>query len=292
MTVSNARSTIGLSARVTPTAPNTSGTIQIGANDATTRFADADVVYSLQAVFCDPSGGDELVIDLFENDTTGSTAFVAGAAQVETATASGTITLAGDASVVVTGAGIAGSPLTIAVPVALSDTASQWAAKVRTALAANAAVSALYTVDGTTTSIRLTRKSTATIQGHNETISCYAANDSTLNVALDNGTCTGITTASSSANTTAGVLTSGVKIYGGDQDFEGNSITPINYIKGMQFESEIGDVTYTDAASFGGRLIGACKEQKEIDLTNGELDPVTFTSAERSKLTITVIGKK
>lgn len=117
-------------------------------------------------------------------------------AQVETATAVGTITKSGDASVVVTAAGMTGSPKAIAVAVLENDTASDWAAKVREALAADAAVSAKFAVSGATDKIILTAKTPA-------------ANDTSLNIALDNGAgdtgCTGITTAASSANTTAGV---------------------------------------------------------------------------------------
>lgn len=115
-----------------------------------------------------------------------------GTAQVETATAAGTISGSGNASVTVTGAGITGSPKTISVAVVNGDTAATWAGKVRTALAADAAVTALYTVGGSSTTITLTR-------------TVAAANDATLNIALANGTCTGITTAATSANTTAGV---------------------------------------------------------------------------------------
>lgn len=115
-----------------------------------------------------------------------------GTPQVETATAAGTITGDGDAAVVVTGAGITGSPVTVNVPVLNGDTAAVWAGKVRTALAANAAITALYTVGGSTTAISLTKI-------------VAAANDATLNISLDNGTCTGITTAATSANTTPGV---------------------------------------------------------------------------------------
>lgn len=117
-----------------------------------------------------------------------------GVKQVETATAAGTITLAGDASVIITAAGMTGSPKTKAIAVALNDTASQWADKVRVALAADADVTALFDVSGTTTAIVLTSKT-------------KSANDATLNISLDNGTCTGITTAAASANTTAGVAT-------------------------------------------------------------------------------------
>jgi hypothetical protein len=116
-------------------------------------------------------------------------------AQVETATAAGTISQAGNATVIVTAAGMTGTPKTISVAVALNDTPAVWAGKVRAALALDAAVTALYEVGGATTAIKLTRK-------------VPAANDSTLNISLDNGTCTGITTAASSANTTAGAVSS------------------------------------------------------------------------------------
>lgn len=113
-------------------------------------------------------------------------------AQVETATAAGTITGSGNATVIVTADGMTGSPKTFDVAVANNDTAAQWAAKVRAVLGADADVLALFTVGGSSATIVLTRKTPA-------------ANDATLNISLDNGTCTGITTAASSANTTAGV---------------------------------------------------------------------------------------
>jgi hypothetical protein len=116
-------------------------------------------------------------------------------AQVETATAVGTITQAGDATVIVTAAGMTGSPKTISVAVLLNDTAAVWAGKVRTALAADSAVTALYEVGGAAAVIKLTRK-------------VPVANDTSLNISLDNGTCTGITTAASSADTTAGAVSS------------------------------------------------------------------------------------
>jgi len=113
-------------------------------------------------------------------------------AQVETATAVGTISTAGNAAVVVTAAGMTGSPKTISVAVALSDNASAIAGKIRTALAADVDVAALFVVSGATDKVILTAKTPA-------------ANDATLNISIDNGTCAGITTAASSADTTAGV---------------------------------------------------------------------------------------
>jgi len=123
-----------------------------------------------------------------------TTAGVAPVAQVETATAAGSISGSGNATVIVTAAGMTGSPKTISVAVTNGDSAATWAGKVRTALAADADVTALFTVGGSTTAITLTRTTPAGV-----------ANDATLNISLDNGTCTGITTAGTSANTTAGV---------------------------------------------------------------------------------------
>ncbi len=131
-------------------------------------------------------------------DLVGSGKFVnpqpVGTAQVETATAVGTIGTAGNASVTITSAGMPSSPLLVSVAVASSDAAATWAQKVRDALAAHQIVSKFFAVSGTTTAIVLTAR-------------IIAANDTTLNIALDNGTCTGITPAPTSANTTPGSFT-------------------------------------------------------------------------------------
>lgn len=112
--------------------------------------------------------------------------------QVETATVVGTVTGSGNATVIVTAAAMPNSPKTVSVAVLNADTASQVAGKIRTALAANADVKAFFDVSGSGTGIILTTK--------------YArANDSTININIDNGTCTGLTAAPTSANTTAGV---------------------------------------------------------------------------------------
>lgn len=115
-----------------------------------------------------------------------------GTKQVETATVVGTITTAGNATFTVTGSGITGSPLAVSVAVLLGDTARDVAAKAAAALNSNAAVSALYLAIAYETTVILKRK-------------IPAANDATLNVAIANGTCAGLTAAPTSANTTAGV---------------------------------------------------------------------------------------
>ncbi len=111
--------------------------------------------------------------------------------QIETATVSGTITLTGNASVIVTSAYMTGSPKTLSVAVTNGDTASIVAGLIRTALAFDVDVAAQFIVSGTSVNIILTAH-------------VARANDTTLNIAIDNGTCTGLTAAPTSANTTAG----------------------------------------------------------------------------------------
>src|SRR5262245_2739177 len=117
-----------------------------------------------------------------------------GVQQVETATAAGTITAAGNATVIVTAANMLGSPVTVSVAVANAHAAATWAQKVRDALTAHLVISRFFIVSGSTTSIVLTARATG-------------PNDPTMNISLDNGTCTGITPALTSANTTAGAVT-------------------------------------------------------------------------------------
>jgi len=115
-----------------------------------------------------------------------------GTKQVETATVIGTITSAGgNATVVVTGAYISGSPVTVSVTVILADDASAVAGKIRSALAFNVAITDQYGISGTGADVVLTDHSAR-------------ANDTTLNISIDNGTCTGLTSAPTSVDTTPG----------------------------------------------------------------------------------------
>lgn len=115
-----------------------------------------------------------------------------GVQQIETATVVGTITLAGDAKVTITSANIALSPLEVPVAVALNDDAATIASKIRAALALVASITDVFTVGGADATVSLT--SIAKL-----------ANDATLNIAVENDSCTGITDNTSSADTQAGV---------------------------------------------------------------------------------------
>lgn len=222
MNLSTARATIGLQAKATPTSTAVGGSVPIGANPTVVSFPDADVIYAVRAFFA--AGSPELDLALTTGSTTGSTAWVAGAAQIETATAAGTATSSGNITITVTSAGMTGSPLAIPVAIVNGDTAATWAGKVRTALAANATIAARFAVSGTTTAIILTRLPGTVLTADNETVNLYLAEDATLNIAIGAGT-TGITAAATSTGTLAGTVTSGVLIRDGDaKDFEGVTI--------------------------------------------------------------------
>ncbi len=120
--------------------------------------------------------------------------------QVETATVLGLITVAGNGSLVVTAAGMAGSPITVPFAVLVGDDQYVIAQKARKALIANAVINAFMNIqNGMAGGIGLSNLIQATLN-------TIAANDATLNIAIADGTSTGITTAATSANTTVGRL--------------------------------------------------------------------------------------
>jgi len=96
----------------------------------------------------------------------------------------------------------------VAVPVKLNDDANAIALAIRTALAANDTIAAHFDVSGADAAVILTAK-------------LAAANDNTLNIAIDNGTgdgaSAGVTPAATSANTTAGVPYDQISVGWGDK---------------------------------------------------------------------------
>ena len=111
--------------------------------------------------------------------------------QTAIATVVGRITAAGNARVAVTAAGMNNSPKIFNVPVANGNGTNVVAGNIRNALAMDADVTALYDVGGEFERIILTRKTAA-------------AHDATLNIAINDGTCAGLTAAPNSVNTQAG----------------------------------------------------------------------------------------
>jgi hypothetical protein len=288
LTISSARATLGLSCTATPIASGVSGSLQIGSGNQNIRMDNTLSAYSLFAVFAGAS--DVLELNFGNGSTSGSTTWANGSPQVETATAAGTITTAGNATCIVTSAGMAGSPLTVTFAVALSDTAAQWAEKCRVALAANATIAARFTVSGSSTSVILTRLPTHTFTVPGGTLPIYAATDSTLNIALADATSAGITEAASSANTTAGTASDGLKIYGGDLDVEGATIN-LSYVAGLHFISHGSNSVTVEGDSFDRMVIGAMESVVRAAVNEIGCDGAyTFTASGTSALAITVLG--
>jgi len=129
--------------------------------------------------------------DKFTFETLGSVPCVQ---QVETATviAPGGITGSGNATVIVTAAGMTNSPKTVNVAVLNADSASAVATKIKNALNADVDVSDFFTASSNNADVILTAK-------------VAAANDATMNAGIANGSCSGLTAAPTSTNTTAGV---------------------------------------------------------------------------------------
>ena len=240
MTLSGTEVRFGLLATADPTAVNISGSQSIGTSARALVYTDVpDVAYSLGMLI---QAGDTLSLDLADGAVTGT---VAGTNQVETATivAASGATTAGNLNVTVTSALVTGSPLLVPVALLLTDdTAAKVATKVRAALTATAAITAHYTVGGTSADYSLTAIE-------------KAANDSTLNLAHANGTCVGITTATTSTNTTAGVGTSRAFKFTGvtwdATDYEGRALPTMTKLHSMLIRSEStsGSVSYDDGTT-------------------------------------------
>lgn len=130
------------------------------------------------------------VLELTAAPSNGTT----GRKQITTQTVIGTVATGGSMTLTVTAAGLTGSPLAISFNVDSGDIPSAVAAKAAAALSGNAAVAALFDVDNIGADFALTRK-------------VEAANDGTLNLAIANGTATGVTPDATSTATQTGIAT-------------------------------------------------------------------------------------
>jgi len=267
ITPNSARAYTGLNATAQPTSDGVDGLFTIGQSSTMATLASATHAVVL-GVEVDASYTVSLAATTLVPTLSG-----AGQAQVETTQAVGTITANGFATVTVTGDDITGSPLAISVAVANTDNASTWAGKVRTALNATTAITSLYTVGGSTDTITLTR-----------TVARY--NDATLNIALANGTCTGITEDATSTSTTAGInpakcwRISGTTYAG--EDFEGVDIPTIGNYYGIQIRNTAGaDGTLISCGADWADFVGPL-ETLQKSVTTGYIqtlgsNPLVFT---------------
>lgn len=131
-----------------------------------------------------------------------------GIRQVETATIVGTITGNGNATVITTASGMSGNPITTSVAVLSGDTADTVAQKIRTALALVANIVAKFAIGGSGSQVVLTKL-------------LPAVNDGTLNISIENNTCTGLTDDTSSDATVAGAIYTTI---GGVQSLNGATL--------------------------------------------------------------------
>jgi hypothetical protein len=277
MTLSGTEVRFGLLATADPSAVNVSGSQSIGTSTRALVYTDVPTVaYSMGMIIQD---GDTLTLNLSTGAVTGT---VAGTNQVETATivAAAGATTAGNLNVTVTSALVTGSPLLVPVALLLTDnTASLVATKVRAALTATAAITAHYTVGGTGADYTLTAIE-------------KAANDSTLNLAHANGTSAGITTATTSTNTTAGVGTSRAYKFTGvtwdATDYEGRALPTMTQVHSMLIRSdsttgtvEIADGTNTNIftapfMSLQSSPTGAHPSAGDTVTFEGDVAPITL----------------
>ena len=266
MAITNARAYTGLQASAEPTSEGTTGSLSIGQGSTVTALTGSTRAVVL-AIELDSTYSVEITTGTLVPILTG-----AGVNQVETATAAGTITASGNATVVVTGDDITGSPLTVSVAVLNADTAATWAGKVRTALTATSAITSLYTVGGASTSITLTR-----------ILDRY--NDSTLNISLANGTCTGITAAPTSVDTTAGInpakcwRISGTTYAG--EDFEGVDFPAVDDFQGFQVRHTAGTGNFTISTTGGyfADQLGPNEVLQKISATSGDMGTIIPTGS-------------
>lgn len=212
-----------------------SGSVQIGPSQTGVPFTSATIGYGLKGELT--TSGNTFVLDVQAGSATG-TSYVAGTAQVETATvvAASGCTSNGNCSLTFTSAAVTGSPLTVVVALTTaSNTATLVAAALAAGLAANTAIAAVWTVTSSGADIIFTRIADA--NGYKY------ANEAGTNLAIPSGL--GLTAAATSANTTAGVVTSGTSItVGGDgKDFEGVALSSIATLYGILVDVTSGSAT-------------------------------------------------
>jgi hypothetical protein len=282
MAISAAQTITGSNCQGQATSALVTGIVQIGASQAAVQFPTADIGYAI-GVEIVASGG-SVSIDLQSGIATPSAAYVAGTAQVETATvvAPSGATSNGPCSLTFTSAAVVGSPLTVSVALTTaSNTATLVAAALAAGLAANAAIAAVWTVTSSAADIIMTRKSDA--NGYKY------ANEAGTNLAIPAGL--GITAAPTSANTTAGVVSSGVRVTDGDgKDFEGVTLVSMARLYSMEI-----NITSGSASAGNGTqvLTTPSKFWNSSGITGTLLTAdLTITStANATNATVTVIGK-
>lgn len=284
MTLTAARANAGLSATATATSTGVSGSVEIGTFNNFITLTSCDVVYSLRARIV---SGSNMVLAVATNTTSASDSWSAGTAQVDTATvtAASGATSSGNLTVTVTAAGMTGSPkaITVALTTTAHTTATLIATAIAAALNADADYSALFTATSSTNTVITTRNASS--------LGILPADDATLNVAIAAGL--GVSAAASSANTTAGVASSGANISDGDaKDFEGITIPTIVTLKGFWVKCVTGAVTMTSTNEDAKYRAGEYRvTANDTNSLSDLLATLTFNATADSDIYLTVVGK-
>ena len=282
MIIASALTNNGTSFTASPASSLTTGRVTVGTSAAQQSFATADIGYAISTRLTTSST--TATLDVQTGVCTGSAAFVAGVAQVETATvvAAAGATSSGNCIVTVTGSTLTGSPLAVTIPLTTSaNTATLVASALASGLNANTAIAAKYSVASSGADIVLTVKADA--NGN------YLANDGTLNIAIPGGL--GITAAATSTDTTAGVVSSGVQVLDGDgKDFEGVTLPSMARIYALEI-----NVTSGSASASNGTQVFTlpCKIWNTSGITGSMLtaDLVMTATSAGTNITITALGK-
>jgi len=284
MAISAAQTITGSNCQGQATSALVTGIVQIGDSQTATQFTDATIGYAI-GVEIVASGG-YVTIDLQTGIATPSAAYVAGTAQVETATvvAASGCTSNGNCSLTFTSAAVTGSPLTVVVALTTAlTTATLVAAALAAGLAANAAIAAQWTVTSSVADIIFTRVSDA--NGYKY------ANEPGTNLAIPSGL--GLTAAPTSANTTVGVVSSGVNVTDGDgKDFEGVTLVSMATMYALEINVTSG-AAIGENSSAGDYYKLPVKFWNSAGITGTTItgDLVLTSTAAATDLTVTVIGK-
>ena len=296
MNISSAKTSYSIAASATPSRAGSFGTTNLGGSGKG-DFTDSDQVYQTHIVL---AGAANASLDLTTGAASGD-AWTPPTRQVETTTAVGTVTTAGNATVTVTAAGLTGSPLAISVPVLLDDTPALVGSRIRTALNNNSDITALFEVSGTNDSIVLTRNALATYTLGTTVIAMAHPDDATLNIAIANDTSVGITPDADSTNTTPGVAAAGAYITNNDVDFEGFSLDSPSAIYALLIDHSTTDdagqtLDYVIGTEYAGRLAASVGANSAVLLNRPDsasiLDTLTLVaSGETGLVKVTAVNK-
>ena len=282
MPISSAQTSTGSTFVATPVSTLTAGSLTLGKAATSVPFSTADIGYAVTTRLTTAST--TATLDVQSGVVTGSAAFVAGVAQVETATvvAAAGATSAGTCTLTFTSAAVTGSPVSVAVPLTTaSNTEALVTAALVAGLVANSAISDKFDIVRSGSTIVATRKVDS--DGN------YVANDGTLNIAIPAGL--GITAAATSANTTAGVASSGVQVLDGNgEDFEGVTLVSMARIYALEINVTSGSASATNGTQV---LPLPCKIWNTSGFTGSMLtaDLVITALTAGTGVTITAIGK-